>query len=122
MGFDDHRVPEERGGLQPPRRHPPTAVATATPPPPRRPARAQHRVFRGRVLLAVLVFASPPIAGWVGWTLIRDGDGPLPTALGWAFLGLACVAAAFLTWVAGVLPIRDHLRDRAASRVRRSAR
>lgn len=121
MGFDDHRIPEEHGGLQPPRRHPPTAVATATPPPPRRPARTQHRVFWWRVLPTLLVLASPPVAGWVGWTLIRDGDGPLPTALGWTLLGLACVAAAFLTWVLGVLPIRDLLRDRAADRLGRSA-
>lgn len=116
--FDNDRLPEERGDLQPPRRRPPTAVGTMTPPPPRKPPCGQpHRVNWRRVAIALLVFASPLLAGVPGWLLIRGDQGRGWTVLGWTLIALACGAAGLLLWIAGVLPIRDHLRTRAADRL-----
>jgi hypothetical protein len=65
----------------------------------------------------VLVFASPAVLGVLGWLLIRGAESPWTIAAGWLIAVLAGSFAALLTYVAVVLPIRDHLRTRAADRL-----
>ena len=117
MSSDFDPLPDERGDLQPPRRRPPTAIGTMTPPPPGRSPSARHHVHWSRLGIAVLVFASPLLLGALGWSLIRGADSPWVTAAGWLVASLGAVVAAMLTWFAGVLPVRDHLRTRAADRL-----
>ena len=117
MSSDFDPVPDERGDLQPPRRRPPTAVGTMTPPPPGRTPMFRRHVQWSRVAIVLLVFASPILLGLLSLFLIREADSRWVTAAGWLIASLAAVIAAVLTWCAGVLPIRDHLRTRAADRL-----
>lgn len=110
-------LPEERGDHQPPRRRPPTAIGVMTPPPPDGPLSGRHRIPWSRALLALAVFSSPVVVGIVSWLLMRGTDNPWWRATAWLVAALAAGIAGLLVWVAGVLPLRDHLRTRAADRL-----
>lgn len=117
MSSDFDPVPEERGDLQPPRRRPPTAVGNMTLPPPGRLPSPRHPVQWSRLAILLLVFATPVLLGVLSWFLIRGAENRSISVAGWLVAAIAAVIAALLIWVAGVLPIRDHFRTRAADRL-----